>query len=231
MAARQRYQLSAIRAQLSDKLERSPFWASAELDAYINEALRGWSALTGYWKQRVTLTTIQNLPYYNLAGYLTTGMRAEFNSVPLLPATVYEWDKGYPEWEGRPSATGPTEWAPIGLSLIGIRPADAVGNNSIIIDGLSVAPLLVNDTDFIDIGDEELSALLGYGQYLAAFKEGGAEFQSALPMYQAFLKAAAVKNEKLLASNIFRRAMGLDAEQAGERPRRAKPILQPVGAR
>lgn len=231
MAARKRFQLQTLQSQLSDKLERSPFWATAELTAFINEALRTWSCLTGYWKRRVTLTTIANLPYYGLAGYMTFGMRVEFNGVPLSPATVYEWDKGYPYWEGRPSPTGPTEWAPIALNLIAVRPADAIGLNSLVLDGLSSAPILAAPTDYIDIGDEELSALLGYCQYLAVFKEGGAEFEAILPMYQAFLKAAAVKNEKLLSSAIFRRAMGLDAEQAGQRPRRTKPILQPVGER
>lgn len=231
MAARKRFQLQTIRGQLSDKLERSLFWTTAELNAFVNESLRTWSCLTGYWKRRVTLDTVANLPYYGLAGYMTFGMRVEFNGQPLSQATVHEWDKGYPYWEGRPSPTGPTEWAPIALNLIAIRPADAVGLNSLVIDGLSSAPILVNDTDYIDIGDEEFSALLGYEQYLATFKEGGMEFESAKPLYRAFLRAAAVKNEKLMSSAIFRRAMGLDAEQAGERPRRTKPLLQPVGER
>ena len=231
MAARKRYKLSQMQAQLSDRLQRSPFWTTAELTAYLNEALRTWSCLTGYWKKRVVLQTRPNAPYYNVAGYLTFGMHIEFNSVPLLPATVYEWDKGYPYWEGRPSPFGPTEWAPIGISLFAIRPADAIGLNSLVVDGVSNAPILVGANDTIDIGDEELNTLLTYCQYLAAFKEGGAEFQASLPFHQAFLKAAAVKNEKLNASAIFRRAMGLDAEQAGQRPRRVPPTMQPVGMR
>src|SRR5215472_5150622 len=231
MAARKRYTLSQIRSQLSDKLQRSPFWATPELNAIINEWLRTWSCLTGYWKQRITLNTLPTLPYYGLNGFLTFGTRVEFNGTPLLQATVHEWDKGYPYWEGRPSSTGPTEWAPIALNLIAIRPADAIGNNSLVLDGLAFAPILVSDSDFIDIGDEEFDLGLGYCQYLAAFKEGGQEFESSIALYQAFIKGAAVKNEKLNASSIFRRAMGLDAEQAGQRPRRAKSTMQPVGER
>jgi hypothetical protein len=146
-----------------------------------------------------------------------------------MQSSVAAWDKGYPNWEGYPSQ--PQEWAPVAINLIAIRPADYTGGNSLVVDGLAQAPVLANAGDFIDIGAEELNTLVNYCQYLAAFKEGGAEFQSALPLYQSFLKAAAVKNEKLLASSIFRRAMGLDADMAGQRPRRAKPMMSPVGER
>lgn len=229
MAARKQYTLAQVQSKVYDRLQQSPFWTPAEVIGFINESLRLWSILTGYWKKRLPLTTQSTLPYYSLASYLTFGMRVEFNSVPLIQSSVTNWDKGYPEWEGNPSS--PVEWAPIGLSLIAIRPADAIGNNSLVLDGVANAPVLVNAADFIDIGAEELNALLGYCQYLAAFKEGGQEFESAIPLYQAFLKAAAVKNEKLNASNVFRRAMGLDTDLAGQHPRRAKSQLQPIGAR
>jgi hypothetical protein len=230
MSVRQQYTLTQVQAMVVARLQQSPFWTAAEQTKLINEALRQWSCLTGYWKTRMVLTTLSNLsPYYNIAGALTFGMRVEFNGSPLIQSSLTNWDKGYPQWEGRPSV--PQEWAPVGISLVAIRPADAVGNNSLVLDGVSAAPVLKNTGDFIDIGAEELNTVIGYTQYLAAFKEGGQEFENALPLYQAFLKAAAVKNEKLTASAIFRRAMGIDNDLAGMRPRRAKPLMQPVGAR
>jgi hypothetical protein len=230
MSARQQYTLTQVQAMVAARLQQSPFWTAAEQTKLINEALRTWSCLTGYWKARIVLTTNSNLsPYYNIAGSLTFGMRVEFDGSPLTPSSLTNWDKGYPQWEGRPST--PQEWAPVGISLIAVRPADAAGNNSLVLDGVAASPILKLAGDFIDIGSEELNALIGYTQYLAAFKEGGQEFESVLPLYQAFLKAAAVKNEKLMASAIFRRAMGIDTDLAGQRPRRAKPLMQPVGAR
>jgi hypothetical protein len=231
LSARQRYTLTQMLQRLGNRLQNSPFWTQPEQTALINESLRTWSCLTGQWKQRVLLTTQPNLPYYSLAGSLTFGMHLEFGSTSLIQSSVINWDKGYPYWEGRPDPNGPQEWAPIGISLIAIRPTDAVGGRTIVVDGVAAAPILVKPTDFIDIGDEEFSALVGYQQYLAAFKEGGEEFQSALPLHTAFLKAAATKNEKLLSSALFRRSMGLDSEQAGQRPRRTKSSQQPVGAR
>jgi len=213
-----------------DRLQHSPFWTPSEVTGFINEALRVWSALTGYWKQRVVLTTLPTLPYYSLAGFLTFGMHVEWNGQPLTQSSVTNWDKGDYMWEGNPDI--PQEWAPIGISIIAIKPADAVGQNSLVIDGMSAAPVLKNAGDFIDIGSEELDTLLKECQYLAAFKEGGEELESAKALHTAFLKAAVVKNEKLLASSFFRRAVGLDTDQAGERPRRVKAILpQPIGAR
>jgi len=230
MSARRQYTLTQILAMVGARFQNSPFWTTAELTAYINESLRTWACLTGYWKTRVVMTTLPTLPYYSLAGFLTSGMRVEFNSSPLAQSTVTNWDKGSPSWEGQPGI--PQEWAPVGLSLIAIKPADAVGYNSLVIDGLSTAPQLVLSSDFIDIGAEELNTLMDYCQYLGAFKEGGAEFDAAVEtLYKPFLKAAAVKNEKLLASAIFRKAMGMDMDLAGIRPRRTKSQLQPVGER
>lgn len=229
MSARTKYTLAQIQSRVYDRLQQSPFWTTSEVTKFINEALRTWSCLTGYWKQRVTLSTLPTLPYYSLASFLTFGMRVEFNGSPLIQSTVTNWDKGYPEWEGNPGT--PQEWAPVGISLIAIRPADAAGGNALVVDGCASAPVLVNPGDFIDIGAEELNSLLQYCQYLAAFKEGGQEFESSVALYQSFLKAAAVKNEKLLASAIFRRAMGIDNDLAGLRPRRTKSQLQPVGER
>lgn len=229
MSARRQYTLAQMQAKVYDRLQQSPFWSTAEVTKLINEALRTWACLTGYWKKRITLTTQPTLPYYSLASFITFGMRVEFNSQPLSQSSLTNWDKGTPEWEGNPST--PQEWAPIGISLIAIKPADAAGNNSLVLDGVANAPILAAAGDFIDIGSEEFTALLGYCQYLAAFKEGGQEFESALPLYQAFIKAAAVKNEKLLASALFRRVMGLDTDLGGQRPRRTQSQMQPVGGR
>lgn len=229
MSARKQYTLTQIQNMVFARLQNSPFWTATEITGYINEALRMWSVLTGYWKQRVILTTNPVTPYYNLGGYLTSGMHVEWNSQPLSQSTLTNWDKGYPYWKGKPGI--PQEWAPVSISLIALRPADAVGQNSLTIDGIAKAPILVNQSDYIDIGAEELNSIMNYCQYLGAFKEGGGEFESALPLYQAFLKASAVKNEKLFTSNIYRKAMGLDVDLGGTKPRRSKPIEQPVGER
>jgi len=229
MSARTQYTLAQVQTMVFARFENSPFWTPAEVTGYINEALRCWSCLTGYWKQRVVMQTLPTLPYYSLAGFLTAGMRVEFNSTPLAQGSLTNWDKGYPKWEGRLGI--PLEWAPVGISLIALRPADAVGYNSLVIDGLSAAPQLVALDDTIDIGAEELNTLVNYCQYLGAFKEGGAEFDAAIPLYQSFLKAAAVKNEKLLSSSLFRKAMGIDIDPPILRPRRTRSDLQPVGER
>lgn len=50
-------------------------WQDAELNALIVEALRNWQALTGFYRDRATLTTAPNVGLYDLAlsGQLTAG--------------------------------------------------------------------------------------------------------------------------------------------------------------
>jgi hypothetical protein len=230
MAPRTQHTLADIDAELLNRLEQSPFWAQPERTAYINEGIRAWACLTGQWKQKVLITTIPLNPYYVLPGVITFGMHVEFNGGQLIQSSVNSWDKADYLWENRPGT--PSEWAPIDLRVIAIRRPDIVGFNSIAIDGVSAAPILVNPTDYIDMSEDDYTAYIGYLQYLAAFKEGGAEHENSLILYQTFIKQAAIRNEKLLASAIFRRVMGLDNDDAGLRMRMTKPAAgTPIGAR
>ena len=227
MAPRQQHTLTDIQGYLQNRLQSSPFWNNSELTTLINEGIRTWNCLTGQWKRRVPITTVRGNPYYQLPANLVFGMHLEFNGQPITQGSVAGWDRGSPDWESQPSV--PQEWAPVDLLTIAIRPADAVGRNSLAVDGVSAAPVLVGGGDFIDMSEDDYSAYIGYLQYLAAFKEGGAEFENAQPLHVAFLKQAAIRNEKLLASAIFRRAMGLD--EKGVRPRFTRSQLNPVGVR
>jgi len=230
MAPRAQHTLADIQAYLLNRLEQSPFWAQPELTAIINEGLRTWSCLTGQWKQKVLLTTVPLNPYYVLPAAITFGMHVEWNGKPLVQASIHSWDEGDYLWENKPGR--PTEWAPVDLRVIAIRKPDPIGFNSLSIDGVSAAPILINQTDYIDMSEDDYTAYLGYLQYLAAFKEGGMEHENSLILYQGFIKQASIRNEKLLSSALFRRVMGLDNDDAGLRPRRRKPATGlPVGVR
>ena len=158
---------------------------------------------------------------------LVQGAHIEFNSIPLSKSSVFNWDQINPQWEA--SRGTPDEWAPVGLSIIAINPVDPGGNNMLVVDGISVTPILVNSGDFVDIGQEDFAPLMDYVQHLAVFKEGGAEFESSLPLYKSFIAAAGVRNEKFRASALYRLTMGLDDDQQ-LKPFRRKRQMQPVGA-
>jgi len=60
------------------------------------------------------------------------------------------------------------------------------------------APVPVNDDDFVQVGRDDLDAILDYATHTAMFKAGGAEFMSTIPLFQRFQKQAALYNRKLL---------------------------------
>jgi hypothetical protein len=99
---------------------------------------------------------------------------------------------------------------PAGLQLIALWPADAVGNQTLTVDGVVVTPVLVNGGDFVDIGEEELNTLIGYALHVLAFKIGGTIFKATIPLFKAFLIAAGQRNSIIRAADRFRSAEGLD---------------------
>lgn len=60
--------LATARATLATRLNDPNLvqWAAAELNLYIQEALRFWQALTGFYRDRVTLATANNTAFYDL---------------------------------------------------------------------------------------------------------------------------------------------------------------------
>jgi hypothetical protein len=59
------------------------------------------------------------------------------------------------------------------------------------------------DADFVQIGRDDLSAVLDEAQHMAIFKCGGAEFAATFPLHASFLKRCAVRNSKLAALSQF----------------------------
>lgn len=192
------------------------FWRDTELNFYLQEAVRFYNLLTGFWKKRVTLTTTAGTVWYALPNAITSSMRISWQGFPMNPSSPYEMDFGRTNWESETTTSGgdvptrPQLYIPAGLNLIGIWPADAAGNSAMTIDGLASTPLLNDDSSFLDLGQEELTGLLDLCQHIAVFKEGGKEFGDSQETLKTFLKAAAEKNSALMASAPFRRFLGLD---------------------
>lgn len=214
-----------FRAQLLERLgpAGSTFWRTDELNAYINECLRTWNMLTGYWRGKVNVTptgTVANQVWYTLPAPMTSGMRVMFNGKQLNVASLDQLDNGRPQWESETTTDGgdvPSvvdSWAPAGLTLIAIWPADAAGTNSLLCDGILTTPIPANDAAFIDIGEEDMDTLLDYCEHLCQFKEGGQEFAASVEtLYKPFLQSAATRNAMLMASAEFRKWMGLHMDE------------------
>lgn len=219
----QQVSLATLRQELKDKVESVPYWTDTEALQAINETLRWWNLLTGMWKARQSIVTTAGTVWYTTTNSFVYNMRVEFNSVPMEQSSIYNLDNGRTNWEGETTATSgapttPRVWAPAGLKMLAIWPAHAAGGGTLTIDGVTTTPVLVNDTDTIDLGTAEHGPLLDYALATLAFKEGGLRFSAlAQQMQQNFYRAAAEQNSRLSASAYFRQLMGLDVMR-GEKP-------------
>lgn len=213
--AYQQVTLADLQTALALKWESKPFWVAEEARLAINDALETWTMLTGRWKRRVILHTTANTYELALPAPILYRTRLTFNGRPLSGTGLEDLNNGRPRWREETTATGgavatrPMVWAPVSLQLLVYWPADAVGKNTIVVDGVADVPRLVAGGDFVDLGEDDLSVLLGYALHVAALKKGGPWFAQTIPYYHTFLRAAAVENQLLTTSQAYRRALGL----------------------
>lgn len=206
-----------LRVRLRAKRDGILQWSPEEERLAINEALRTWNFLTGRWRRRAAQNTGNGTVEYALPSTMIYGMRVTVNGLPLTITSTTELDLMRPGWRSETVATGgavptvPTLWAPMSLQRIVIWPAMAsVVVNGLSADGVSATPVLVEDGDFIDLGQELLDILLNFCLHLLAFKLGGPTWIGTRVFYQQFLQAAAEENGMLKANQKFRRWAGIN---------------------
>jgi len=130
-----------------------------------------------------------------LAGQFTSVVTAYLNGVQCFPQSIHSLDSYRPNWQnesGPCDAVGMMSW-----NLLALAPPPRVTIFSIMLDMVSNAPVPVNDGDFLQIGREDLDALLDYCQHLCALKEGGDEFMATVPLYQSAVAQAKLRNSKI----------------------------------
>jgi len=198
-----------LRAQLADKWESVPFWDDDDANHALNAALRLWNALTGYWRARIVVTGAPDDPLVFIPGTLVQRTTLTYQGRPMVQGSLHELSYLSPNWwhertgDGGTVPTRPTIWAPIGLSLIAVWPATP-GNAAYEVDGIRTTPVLLTDDQFVDLGDEEFSTLLGYALHVASFKAGAVLVERTRPYHVAFMAAAGKRNGRLLGSNWWR---------------------------
>lgn len=218
---------SELRERLKDRTDCVPFWSADELLDATNESLRLWNVLVGQWRRQAVVPTVANQYLYALPSTLLYRTRVTFTSLPLSSSSREELNLGRPRWRSETTTTGgdvptrPTLFAPVSLQSIYIWPADAVGGTNLLVDGVSVTPVLVEDGDTLDLSSDTIDPILGLAQHILTFKKAGEAFSLTEPLFKAFLKAAAEQNSLIKTSTVYRRAMGLD--QRALKPFRGVP--------
>lgn len=72
--------LTQALVQLSERLddESNVYWSTSELTLYLQEALRFWQGIAGYWRGRMVFNTVSDTPFYDLTAQAKT----------LIPYTI-----------------------------------------------------------------------------------------------------------------------------------------------
>lgn len=210
--------LADLKVGMTQRWDGTPFWTPEEARRAINEALRDWNFLVGRWHTRVALNLVANQVTYVLTTALVFGARVKVVGVgPLHVTSTFELDHARSQWRLETTASGgdvptvPVHWAPQGLLAISLWPASATSaTNGLLIDGVATTPVLVDEGQFVDLGEELHDPLLDYALHVAAFKEGGPRWAATREFFTTFLTLAAEENKLLKASRAYRTFAGLD---------------------
>lgn len=199
--------LAQFREQCRSRLFAT-FWTDAELNAYINESLRVWNVLTGYWKETTTFVVPADTTYLSLVEFFPSYLsliRIELDTYHLNLVSLKELDSFAYNWQCEEGP--PREAAIIGLDRIAFHPHPLV-DTSMDFTYIKKAPIVSADGDFIDLSEEEICGLRDYVHFIASIKEGGQELQSNIPQLKSFLSKCSAYNAKLNKISSFHKLLG-----------------------
>ena len=153
-------------------------------------------------------------------------MDSYINGIQVFPQTVSEFDSFDPTWES--SSGVPDALSVCGQNMIALKSVpDGVAPYSVALDIVPNAVLPVEDNDFLQIGREFISAIYSEAQHVAMFKLGGSEFGETVELHKAFIREAAICNDRLKASSIYLNAMGEQSNKENkQRQRRASNVVE-----
>lgn len=210
--------LASLQTQLAQKYEGQPFWSADQARRAINEGLRIYNLITGMYRESTSVPLVPDDPHVYVGGSLVKGTRVRILGRTLTLTSISALDRLVPNWQGVNTASGgttpttPVYWCPVGLTEIQIYPKidPTLLGTMATIDGVRSTPLLVNPGDYLNMGDEEISALLGYALHVLAFAKGYDALQRTRPHWLAFIKTCALRNATFAGSSLYRKMIGYD---------------------
>lgn len=128
-------------------------------------------------------------------------LAARINDVPVSVTGLADADFYSANWQGVTPAA-PTDVFYSGLNLIAASPIPD-GLYSLTASVIQNMPLPTADGDFLQIGRDDVSAVLDEAQHIAMLKCGGAEFTETFPLHLSFMRHCAIYNSKLAALSSY----------------------------
>jgi hypothetical protein len=213
-----RITLQQLKDRLAERIGgQNKFWTEPEREAAINEALAVWQLMTGDFIKvaDVTVTHSDDGIYEVTAGadQPIAFLRLKVDNTPVNQLSLRDLDKGFYGWRSESTTGNPEYWAPIANNLVALHQAatdttqhDAQTFNAMFLRG---DRLLTANADYVQLGDEEVTALIDYAQACLAFKQGESEaFENTQALKKLFATAAARRGSWLRGSSVYRKYMG-----------------------
>lgn len=180
-------------------------------DSVANDPLRAKYCLLRY---KQGLAAMQNAPAL---------LGARINNVPVVVQAVTTGDFYNANWQGQ-TPGAPNQIYYSGLNLVALNTQPTTTGYSVTASTVSNMALPATDADFLQVGRDDVGAVIDEAQHIAMVKCGGAEFLLTLPLHQNLLRRCALYNSKLQASSLYLEFL----DWAAKFDPRANPVFQGV---
>lgn len=127
-------------------------------------------------------------------------LRALINNQQASLVSIEELDTQAPGWTNVP---GPPDTIGVSHYMLAMSPVPDA-EYGISLDVLRTAPVPLLPGDPVQLGVEELDAILDYAHHIGSFKEGGVEFDVTQRNFKNMVQQASVFNERLSAMSFYR---------------------------
>ena len=125
------------------------------------------------------------------------------NNAPIVVEALTNADFYRANWQGiAPAAPDSVYYA--GLNLLALAPIpDGNGPYNVTASVLANMPLPASGGAYLQVGRDDVSAILDEAQHIAMLKSGGAEFAATFPLHQNFMRHCTLFNSKLTALSPY----------------------------
>lgn len=218
--------IATLKSNVKERLGgEGTFWTDTEIVNALNEAMAVWQLLTGDFVATANQVIASNSQVVQLSSTTVTSMglvrvrRMTATTTPaaatvLYPVSIFEMDQGFYGRQGAASSSTPEYWAPFGIDRMIIYPAPSA-TQTVQLQYYNGDPRISNAAaDYLDLGDEEVIAIVNYAVWACSFKEGVKEaLANTSPLREMFVAAARLRNQKLQGTALYRNYMGNDRDE------------------
>jgi hypothetical protein len=148
-------------------------------------------------------------------------LAARINDVPVVVEALTSMDFYLANWQG--TSGQPQYLGYSGQNMLAAIPVpDGNGPYSVTASVLSNMVLPANDGAYLQVGRDDISAILDEAQHIAMLKGGGSEFAETFPLHANFMRHCSLYNSKLKALSPFLEMIDLRSME----DQRENPVFQ-----